>query len=159
MKTSGKSYFSILGTVCIVFGVLSFLVGMLKFNNDNEFLKNAEKATAVVTNVEEVVVTENYYDDVLERYDNKERTYYDVALKFNVGNEEVNAGIQHYTTCVYIGQKLTIYYDKNDYHNVRAQFISMKYMVIISGVLVLAGLVALLFSAMISRKKKAYLRR
>lgn len=109
----------------ILASIVFFLTGFamlfserIKYQDDVAFKKNAICTDAVVTSV---------YDDSYWTRDKHYKHQYDLGIEFKVDGKKINTTIDNYSSYKSVGEHIEIYYDINDYYNVRAEFSNKWY--------------------------------
>lgn len=93
----------------IVFAILWFCIISNMINNKTEFIKTAEKTTAIITNIDTSMI-----DDKINRVD----------IKYSVNNIEYTGILKETSTDMYKGMRIDIYYNLNN----PSEFIQYSFM-------------------------------
>ncbi|ADU73503.1 uncharacterized protein DUF3592 [Acetivibrio thermocellus AD2] len=100
-----KNVVLILGIVFTAAGLIPILIGVTFFLSHYNFISNAARTTAVVTDIK------SYRD-----FDGDK--HYEVVIKYSVEGEEYYEIIAH-SPLMYVGREITVYYDPNKPRHVK----------------------------------------
>ena len=126
----------------VLFGLIFFLAGigvafggvMIKRSND-EFMKTAIKTEGYISDIE----TYREWDSTDDRYETKHRTY----VTYEVDGEIYeNIRLSYYSSDMYVGKDITLYYDPLNHGNVKVKegmTFTYIFMLIFGGIFALVG--------------------
>jgi len=89
-------------SMCVIVGVVFMLVGINEKNKYSEFRKNAVEHSATITEIE-------------KRNDNSK-----VYVKYTVSGQEYKNTLGYYTSGMYVGKEITIYYNPENPNDIQA---------------------------------------
>ncbi|TYQ13262.1 UNVERIFIED_CONTAM: uncharacterized protein DUF3592 [Acetivibrio alkalicellulosi] len=108
-----------IGIIFSVIGLTFIAAAVAVYISNSNFKKNAQETTATITDI--------YV------YGSRGDTDHDVFVKYNVGGREYNQLLNYYTSSMYVGQEIKIYYDLNEPSRIRGASIMVEIILIILG--------------------------
>lgn len=132
---------------CIIFmfsGVLVTVLGIGITRDYNEFVKTAKYTKG---EIKEIITTRDSDGDAS----------HDVYVKYIVDGEEYEVKSNYYTSSMYVGKEIGVYYDKNNPHKskVESSVANNTWPIVMGIVFALFGLIPLIiFGVKISRRRK-----
>lgn len=133
--------FKIIGGIFAVLGLFFLLLGIIFYIKDVEFKKTAIKTTGTIT---EIV------------YDSSGESSSVVYVKFSVQGKTYEGKINYYTSSMYEGKSIVIYYDPSNPNNFQGEEASIVLLIfaILGGVFFLVGIIFILIVTLKNIKRK-----
>lgn len=113
------------GLIIIMTGIIILANGKMHYEQDKAFKQNAITASAVVTGVTKI--------------EDQDNIAYNLDIEYEADGEKVKATVYNYSSQMSVGERLTVYYDKDNYNNVRAEFADIRWNSFIGIVVIVVG--------------------
>lgn len=141
-RMSVKSTFALIGILFFIIGAVLFTAGCYWIASDMNFKSNAETTEAVITDI-----------DVHRRTGGKiERR---AIVEYTVDGTLYETMLSEYKSGMYVGQKITVYYDPEHPGNVKTGSLFIPIMVTsMAGVFIIVGGVFIMININSSRRRK-----
>lgn len=144
-KIGVNSIFALIGTIFFVLGLVLMIVGSIKHIDRNRFMETAETTQATISEIEE---------DVYYRKGRRRIRHYAWA-SYTIDGNYYNRKLDHYSSSMYVGARIWLYYDPANPSDVRTGSNSAEIILFgIGGVFVIIGAVFLIIVVGKRTKKK-----
>lgn len=133
----------IIGIIFASFGLLFLILGIYFYKSDLDFKNKSIKTTGKIT-------------EIVTSYDSDGDSTNDVYVEFYVKGNKYNGRINYYTSSMYEGKDIVIYYDAKNPNNFRADgaVIGTLIFAILGGVFFLIGFVFIISIVLKNKKNK-----
>ncbi len=116
VKIGIKNIFLIIGTIFFLVGTSFSVVGVKSFFNHHKFINNSETTIAEIVDIQK----EYYYSSHrTSSTRNKRKVRYYVDIEYFVDGQKYEQTLNQYSSNMYIGKEIEIYYDPDMPYNVK----------------------------------------